>query len=109
MHQGGVSLEKGSLHSISSTVYFLQPTQYFNSEVVPREVLLLQSQVRSARGMDSSSSAVALFSWDADLPVHRKGWSPPSSPPAVVADLPRLAVTASASPGNHQAHGDALG
>lgn len=71
MHQGGVSLEKGSLHSISSIVYFLQPTQYFNSEVVQREVLLLQSQVRSARGMDSSSSAVALFSWDTDLQPPR--------------------------------------
>lgn len=85
MSQGGVSLDMGSLHSVSSTIYFLQPMQYFNSEVVQREVLLLQSQVRSARGMECSSSAVPLFSWGTDLQPSRclcmeKGGHPQLTP-----------------------------
>lgn len=112
MSQGGVSLEMGSLHSISSTVYFLQPMECINSDTVQREVLLLQSQVRSARGMECSSSAAALFPWDTDLQLSRclciKKGGHPQLTMAMVADLHCLAVTASASPGSHEADGDAL-
>lgn len=112
MSQGGVSLEMGSLHSISSTVYFLQHMECINSDMVQREVLLLQSQVRSARGMECSSSAAALFPWDTDLQLSRclciKKGGHPQLTMAMVADLHCLAVTASASPGSHEADGDAL-
>lgn len=68
-----------------NTVYFLQPMQYFNSEVAQKEVLLLQRQVRSARGMECSSSEVALFSWDTVLQPSRclcmeKGGHPQLTP-----------------------------
>lgn len=75
----------GVITQHQQTVYFLQPMQYFNSEMVEREVLLLQSQVRSVRGMECSSSAAALFPWDTDLQPSRclcmeKGGHPQLTP-----------------------------